>query len=38
MREITEAEGEADLPLSREPDSGLDLRTLGPGPEPKADA
>ena len=39
-REITEAEreGEADSPLSREPDVGLDRRTLGSWPHPKADA
>ena len=28
-------EGEADFPLSREPDMGLDPRTPGSGPEPK---
>jgi len=33
-----EGEGEADSPLSREPDVGLDPRTLGSWPEPKADA
>jgi len=33
-----QAEGEADSPLSREPDEGLDPRTLGLWPEPKADA
>ena len=33
-----EAEGEADSPQSREPDVGLDPRTLGSGPELKADA
>ena len=38
-----EGEGEADSPLSREPDSGLnprtpDLRILGSSPETKADA
>ena len=31
------AEGEAGFPLSREPDVGLDPRTLGSGPELKAD-
>jgi len=31
-------EGEAVSPLSREPDAGLDPRTLGSRPEPKADA
>jgi len=31
-------EGEAGFLLSREPDAGLDPRTLGSGPEPKADA
>ena len=30
--------GEAGSPLSREPDLGLDPRTLGSWPEPKADA
>ena len=32
MREIIEGEeeGEADLPLSREPNGGLDPRALGP--------
>ena len=34
----TWAEGEADSPLSREPDAGLDPRTPGSCPEPKADA
>ena len=29
---------EADAPWSREPDAELDSRTLGLGPEPKADA
>ena len=33
-----EGEGETDSPLSREPDLGLDPRTLRSGPEPKADA
>ena len=33
-----EEEGEADAPLSMEPDAELDPRTLGSGPEPKADA
>lgn len=37
MRENTEGE-EADVPQSREPDSGLDPRTRGPQPERKADA
>ena len=32
------AEGEADTPLSREPDPGLDPRTLGSWPKLKADA
>ena len=31
-------EGEAGLPLSREPDGGLHPRTLGSPPEPKAEA
>jgi len=31
-------EGEAGLPWSRKPDAGPDPRTLGPRPEPKADA
>jgi len=31
-------EGEADSPLSREPDAGLNPRTLGSWPELKADA
>jgi len=31
-------EGEAGFPPSREPDAGLNPRTLGSGPEPKADA
>ena len=31
-------EGQADSPLSREPNAGLDPRTLGLRPEPKADA
>jgi len=35
---VGEAEGEAGSPLSREPDAGLDPRTLGLRPEPKADA
>ena len=30
------AEGEADSPLSREPDAALNPRTLGSGPEQKA--
>ena len=33
-----QAEGEAGSPLSREPDAGLDPRTVGSHPEPKADA
>jgi len=33
-----QAGGEAGSPLSREPDDGLDPRTLGSWPEPKADA
>jgi len=33
-----EAEGEAGSLLSKEPDVGLDPRTLGSRPEPKADA
>ena len=33
-----EGERETDSPLSREPDVGLDPRTLGLGPEPKAEA
>ena len=33
-----EGEGEAGFPLSREPDMGLDPRTPGSRPEPKADA
>ena len=32
-----EGEGEADFSLSREPGVGLDARTLGSCPEPKAD-
>ena len=31
------AEAEADYPLSREPNAGLDPRTLESHPEPKAD-
>jgi len=34
---MAEAEGEAGSPLSKEPDVGLDPRTPGPQPEPKAD-
>jgi len=34
----TEAEGEAGSPRSREPDAGLNPRTLGSQPELKADA
>ena len=37
-RESTEGEGEADSLLSREPDMGLDPRTLRSQPEPKADS
>jgi len=33
-----EGEGEADSPLSREPNMGLDPRTPGSSPELKADA
>lgn len=33
-----EGKGEADFPLSREPDAELNPRTLGSWPEPKADA
>ena len=33
-----EGEGEAGSPISREPDKGLDPRTLGSRPEPKVDA
>ena len=33
-----EGEGEADSPLSREPDVGLDPKTLCQDPEPNADA
>ena len=36
--EAAEGEGEADSPLSREPDAGLNPRTLRSGPELKADA
>ena len=35
---MAEREGEADSPLSRDPDMGLHPRTPGSGPEPKADA
>ena len=35
--EMAEGEGEAGSLLSREPDAGLDPRTLGSRPEPKAD-
>ena len=42
LREETQAggvgEGESGFPMSREPDVGLDPRTLGSHPEPKADA
>jgi len=42
VREGTQAggvgEGEGGFPLSREPDAGLDPRTLGSRPEPKVDA
>ena len=34
--ERDKGEGEADFLLSREPDRGLDLRTLRSQPEPKA--
>ena len=37
-REAGREVGEADTLLSREPDAGLDLRTLGSRPEPKAEA
>ena len=41
MREVTQAGGvgeeEAGSQQSREPDAGLDPRTLGSRPEPKAD-
>ena len=33
-----QAEGEADFPLSRDPDVGLNPRTPGSWPEPKSDA
>ena len=33
-----EGKGEADSLLSRELDTGLDPKTLGPSPDPKADA
>lgn len=33
-----EQEGEADVPLSREPDKGLDPKILGPRPKDEADA
>jgi len=33
-----QGEGEAGFPPSREPDAGLDPRTLGSRPEPKANA
>ena len=36
--EGAEGEGEADFPLSREPDAGLDPKTLRSWPEVKADA
>ena len=32
-----EGEGQADSPLSREPDAGLDPKTMRSRPEPKAD-
>ena len=35
---MQEGEGEADSPWSREFDAGLDPRTLGSQPKPKADA
>ena len=39
MREgrVGDGEGEAGSPVSREPEAGLDPRTLGSCPEPKAD-
>ena len=37
-RGAAEGEGEADGLLSREPDAGLDPRTLRSRPEPTADA
>ena len=36
--EAAEAEGEADSPLSKEPDTGLHPGILRSRPEPKADA
>jgi len=36
-RGVAEGEGEADSPQSRDPDLGLDPRTLGSWSEPKAD-
>ena len=36
--EAVEGEGEAGSPLSQEPDVGLNPKTQGSGPEPKADA
>jgi len=35
---VAEAEREADSPLIREPNAGLDPKTLGSRPEPKAAA
>ena len=35
---LGKGEGEADSSMNREPSVGLDNRTLGPIPEPKADA
>ena len=35
--EEVDGKGDADFPLSREPDMGLDPRTLRSQPEPKAD-
>ena len=37
VRGGAEAEGVAGFPLGREPYAGLDPRTPGSGPEPKAD-
>ena len=36
--ETAQGEGEAGFPSSREPEAGLDPRSLAAGPEPKADA
>ena len=38
IRDRAETEGETGSPWSREPDVGLNPRTLGSGSEPKADA